>query len=74
MPSQNTRKNMFVTKEVTQDKMDCTYQIFTLEDQSNEPTRMQVLLNNVPMDMVLDIGARVSLDHQSNDVQPAKTA
>ena len=74
MPSQNTRKNMFVIEEVTQDKMDRTHQIFILEDQSNDPARMQVLLNNIPVDMVLDIGASVSLDHQSNDVQLAKTA
>ena len=54
MTSQNTRKNMFVTEELKRDETDRTYEMFTLEDQSNEPTRMQVLLNDVPVDMVLD--------------------
>ena len=65
MPSQNTRKNMFVTEELTHDETDRTYEIFTLEDQSNEPTRMQVLLNNVPVDMVLDTGASLSIISQA---------
>ena len=65
MPSQNTRKNMFVTEEVTQDETDRTYEMFTLEDQSNEPTRMQVLLNDVPVDMVLDTGASLSIISQA---------
>ena len=60
MPSQNARKNMFVTEELTQDETDRTYEMLTLEDQSNEPTRMQVLLNDVPVDMVLDTGASLS--------------
>ena len=55
--SQNTRKNMLVTKELTQDETDHTYKMFTLEDQSNKPNRMQVLQNDVPVDMVLDTGA-----------------
>ena len=57
MPSQNTRKNMFVTGELKQDETDRMYEMFTLEDQSNEPTRMQVLPNDVPVDIVLDTGA-----------------
>ena len=65
MPSQNTRKNMFVTEELTQDETDRTYEMFTLEDQSNEPTRMQVLLNDVPVDMVLDTGASLSIISQA---------
>ena len=64
MPSQNTRKNMFVTEELAQDETDLTYEIFTLEDQSNESTRMQVLLNDVPVDMVLDTGASLSIISQ----------
>ena len=35
MPSQNTRKNMFVSEELTLDETD---HLFTLEDQSNELT------------------------------------
>ena len=65
MPSQNTSKNMFVTEELTQDKTDRIYEMFTLEDQSNKPTRMQVLLNDVPVDMVLDTGAAVSIISQA---------
>ena len=48
MLSQNTRKNIFVTEELKQDETDRTYEMFTLEDQSNKLTQMQVLLNNVP--------------------------
>ena len=33
MPSQNTRKKMFVTEELKQDETDRTYEMFTLEDQ-----------------------------------------
>ena len=65
MPSQNTRKNMLVTEELTQDETDCTYEMFTLEDQSNEPTQIQVLLNDIPMDMVLDTGASLSIISQA---------
>ena len=66
MPSQNTRKNTFVTEELTQDEADRTYEMFTLEDQSNELTRMQVLLNDVPVvDMVLDMGASLSIISQA---------
>ena len=64
MPSQNTRKNMFVTEELKQDETDRTFEMFTLEDQSNEPTQMQVLLNDVPVDMVLDTGASLSIISQ----------
>ena len=64
MQSQNTRKNMFVTEELKRDETDRTYEMFTLEDQSNEPTRMQVLLNDVPVDMVLDTGASLSIISQ----------
>ena len=38
--------------------------MFTPEDQSNEPTRMQVLLNDVHVDMVLDTGASLSIISQ----------
>ena len=64
MQSQNTRKNMFVTEELKRDETDRTYEMFTLEDQSNEPTRMQVLLNDVPVDMVLDRGVSLSIISQ----------
>ena len=64
MPSQNTRKNMFVTEEMTQDGTVRTYEMFTLEDRSNEPTQMQVLLNDVPVDMVLDTGVSLSIISQ----------
>ena len=50
MPSQNTHKNMFVTEELKQDGTDCMYEMFTLEDQSNEPTQ----IIDVPVDMVLN--------------------
>ena len=65
MPSQNTRKNMFVTEELTQDETDHTYKMFTLEDQSNEPTRIQVLLNDIPVDVVLHTGASLSIISQA---------
>ena len=65
MPSQNTHKNMFVTEELKQDKTGHTYEMFTLEDQPNEPTQMQVLLNDVPVDMVLDTGASLSIISQT---------
>ena len=58
-------KNMFVTKELTQDEMDRTYEMFTLEDQSNGPTQMRVHLNNVPVDMVLDTGASLTIISQA---------
>jgi len=76
MPSQNTRKNMFVTEELAQDETDLTYEIFTLEDQSNESTRMQVLLNDVPVDMVLDTGASLSIISQMtfNQLKPRTVA
>ena len=58
---------MFVTKELTQDETDGTYEMFTKEDQSNEPTQMQVLLNGCPCGH----GVRrrsVSLNHQSSGI------
>ena len=48
-----------------QDETDRMYEMFTLEDQSNEPTRMQVLLNDVPVVMVLDTGVSLSIISQA---------
>ena len=56
---------MFVTEELTQGEMDRMYEMFTLGDQSYEPTRMQVLLYDVPVDMVLDTGASLSIISQA---------
>ena len=44
MPSQNTRKKMFVTEELKQDETDRTYEMFTLEDQSELFSRTSLTL------------------------------
>ncbi len=63
-----TRKNFFVTEAMPQDDDD-VYEMFTIEDQSNEPTRVKILLNGLPVDMVVDTGASLTVISEATFAQ-----
>ena len=50
--------NYYVTKDSNDDE---TYGMYNINDQSNEPTRLELSLNDVPIKMIMDTGASLSI-------------
>ena len=58
------KENLFVS-DAAEEQQDGTYDLYTIHDQANEPTRLKVFLNDVPVDMIMDTGASLSIISRS---------
>ena len=56
----NPKKNLFVSED-----NEGVYDLYAIQNQANEPTRLNVYLNEVPIEMVLDTGASLSIINQA---------
>ena len=57
----HTQKNWYMEHEGTAPE----YDMFNLQDQSNEPTQLEIFLNELPVSMIMDTGASLSIISQA---------
>ena len=54
------KKNLFVSEDT-----EGVYDLYTIRDETDEPTRLTVYLNEFPIEMILDTGASLSIINQA---------